>query len=245
MAGAGKKTFTAGEVLTASDVNTYLMEQSVMYFAGTAARSSAIPTPSTGMTSYIGVTGTATIPQIETYTGSTWETPYGHTLIADVPIPSAVASVAIDNCFSSRFDEYIIYTSGFSSSTVDALNLQMRDGSGNVGGTGYTFTGIEKINDNTFTSRLGVSTSSWRVGTTGASGGGSYQTMRISSPFLTRNTALYSSSVCTVPGSVGVVWNEFAGSLLTNASYTGLNLFIFTGGQTLSGGNIRIFGVRN
>ena len=35
MAGAGKKTFTAGEVLTASDVNTYLMEQSVMYFGGT------------------------------------------------------------------------------------------------------------------------------------------------------------------------------------------------------------------
>ena len=55
MAGAGKKTFTAGEILTASDTNTYLMEQTVMYFAGTAARASAIPTPSTGMTTYIGV----------------------------------------------------------------------------------------------------------------------------------------------------------------------------------------------
>lgn len=52
MAGLGKKTFTAGEVLTASDVNGYLMEQAVMVFGGTAARSSAIPSPSEGMMSY-------------------------------------------------------------------------------------------------------------------------------------------------------------------------------------------------
>jgi hypothetical protein len=177
--------------------------------------------------------------------GSSWQSPYGHTLIANVAIPSAVQSVAIDNCFSSKFDEYIVYVSGFASSTVDALQLQMRDGSGNVGGSSYNMTGIEKINDNTFTSRLGLNTSSWRVGTTGASGGGHYQTMRISSPFLTRNTAVHSSSVVTVPASIGIVWNEFAGSLLTSASYTGLNLFIFTSGQTLTGGSIRVFGVRN
>lgn len=52
MAGLGKKTFTAGEVLTASDVNGYLMDQSIMVFGGTAARSSAIPSPSEGMMSY-------------------------------------------------------------------------------------------------------------------------------------------------------------------------------------------------
>jgi hypothetical protein len=52
VAGLGKKTFTAGEVLTASDVNGYLMDQAVMVFGGTAARSSAIPSPSEGMMSY-------------------------------------------------------------------------------------------------------------------------------------------------------------------------------------------------
>jgi hypothetical protein len=107
MAGAGKKTFTAGETLTASDVNTYLMEQSVMVFGGTAARASAIPTPSTGMTSYIGVTGTATIPQIETYTGSTWQTPYGVTQVANVSV-SAAADVTIDNCFTSTYTNYLV-----------------------------------------------------------------------------------------------------------------------------------------
>lgn len=52
MAGLGKKSFTAGEVLTASDVNGYLMDQMVMVFGGTAARASAIPSPSEGMLTY-------------------------------------------------------------------------------------------------------------------------------------------------------------------------------------------------
>jgi hypothetical protein len=51
--GSGFKTFTAGAVLTASDVNNYLMEQGVMYFATTAARDAAITSPEAGMVAYI------------------------------------------------------------------------------------------------------------------------------------------------------------------------------------------------
>ena len=128
MAGAGKKTFTAGEVLTASDVNTYLMEQSVMYFAGTAARSSAIPTPSTGMTSYIGVTGTASIPQIETYTGSAWQTPYGLTLLNNTTFTSTSA-IQIDNVFSSAFDDYkIVFRLTACSSSGTGIRATLVDG---------------------------------------------------------------------------------------------------------------------
>lgn len=108
MAGLGRKVFTAGDVLTASDVQNYMMDQSVMVFAGTAARSSAIATPTTGMTSYIGVTGTATIPQLETYTGSQWQTPYGMTQIANVSVPSSVTSVSLNNVFTSAYRNYRI-----------------------------------------------------------------------------------------------------------------------------------------
>jgi hypothetical protein len=52
--GSGFKTFTAGAVLTASDVNNYLMEQSVMVFATTAARDLAITSPEEGMVAFIG-----------------------------------------------------------------------------------------------------------------------------------------------------------------------------------------------
>jgi hypothetical protein len=67
MAGKGKKTFVAGEVLLAQDVNDYLMDQSVMNFATSAARSSAIPTPTEGM-----FTVTTDNDQLDYYNGSAW-----------------------------------------------------------------------------------------------------------------------------------------------------------------------------
>ena len=41
MAGAGAKLFVAGTILTAAQVNTYLMDQTIMRFATTAARDAA------------------------------------------------------------------------------------------------------------------------------------------------------------------------------------------------------------
>lgn len=66
MAGLGRKVWSAGDTLTAADVNGYLMDQTVMVFAGTAARASAIPTPSAGMVAYSTATG------LQLYNGSSW-----------------------------------------------------------------------------------------------------------------------------------------------------------------------------
>lgn len=68
MAGAGFKTFTVGEVLTSGDVNTYLMQQSVMVFADSGARGSALGTAvSEGMLSYLSADNA-----VEVYDGSEW-----------------------------------------------------------------------------------------------------------------------------------------------------------------------------
>ena len=67
MAGGGYKNFTTGEVLTASDVQDYLMDQSVMVFGGTAARGSAISSPAEGMVTYLSDSDT-----VEVYNGSAW-----------------------------------------------------------------------------------------------------------------------------------------------------------------------------
>ena len=48
-----RKEFEAFTRLDASDVNTYLMDQAVQTFGGTAARGSAIATPSDGMVAYL------------------------------------------------------------------------------------------------------------------------------------------------------------------------------------------------
>lgn len=67
MAGAGFKTFSVGEVLTATNVNTYLMQQAVMVFATASARSSAITAPSEGMVTYLSDSNS-----LWYYSGTAW-----------------------------------------------------------------------------------------------------------------------------------------------------------------------------
>ena len=72
MAGAGAKLFTSGSVLTAAQVNTYLMDQAVMRFADAAARTAAFgdvgePTLAEGMISYLIDT-----QSVEVYDGTAW-----------------------------------------------------------------------------------------------------------------------------------------------------------------------------
>ena len=68
MAGAGYKLFNTGDVLTAAQVNTYLQEQTVMVFASSAARTSALSgVLAEGMVSYLQDTNV-----VEVYNGSAW-----------------------------------------------------------------------------------------------------------------------------------------------------------------------------
>jgi hypothetical protein len=72
MAGAGAKLFTSGSVLTAAQVNTYLMDQTIMRFASVADRDAAFggigePTLATGMFAFTTDTLTLWV-----YNGSAW-----------------------------------------------------------------------------------------------------------------------------------------------------------------------------
>jgi len=72
MAGAGAKLFVSGDVLTAAQVNTYLMDQTVMRFADEAARTAAFggvgeATLAEGMMSYLMDTNS-----VQVYDGTQW-----------------------------------------------------------------------------------------------------------------------------------------------------------------------------
>jgi len=72
MAGLGAKLFSAYSKLTAAQVNGYLMDQTIMRFASTAARDAAFggagePTLAEGMTCYLDDTNV-----LQSYTGSAW-----------------------------------------------------------------------------------------------------------------------------------------------------------------------------
>lgn len=130
MAGLGRKVFTAGEVLTAANVQDYLQDQAVMVFAGTAARGSAIGTATEGMVTYLS---DANEIQVATAT-NTWATVFPVTLptTAVNSITTAYTAVAGD-------ENDTIYVSGTSAVTVtvpDILSVGGRiDIFRNAGGT--------------------------------------------------------------------------------------------------------------
>ena len=63
----GFKVFAVGEVLTAADVNDYLMEQSISIFADSTARDAQITSPIEGMFCYLADTNV-----LQFYNGSAW-----------------------------------------------------------------------------------------------------------------------------------------------------------------------------
>jgi len=67
MAGAGFKTWATGDLVNASEFNTYIQEQVVMVFADSTARDSAITSPTEGMFAFLKDTDTLTY-----HNGSTW-----------------------------------------------------------------------------------------------------------------------------------------------------------------------------
>ena len=83
MAGAGYKLFNTGDVLLASEVNTYLMQQTVMVFADATARTTALSgVLAEGMVSYLQDTNV-----VEIYNGSAW---------ASLDDPNAIQNSIVD-----------------------------------------------------------------------------------------------------------------------------------------------------
>lgn len=87
MAGAGFKVWSTGDLVNASDFNTYIMEQTVMVFADASARDSAISSPAEGMFAFLKDTNVLSF-----YDGSSWGSFIGEGDITGVTITTAGTS---------------------------------------------------------------------------------------------------------------------------------------------------------
>lgn len=243
MAGLGRKVFTAGDVLTASDVQNYLMDQSVMYFSTVAARSSAIATPSTGMVTYVGDTGSETatgatlanVPQIQAYTGAQWQNVDGLTLVAKGTIGSAVSSITITNAFSALYDNYKIILSGGVGSTNQNIGLRLgATASGYYTALVYTTFGGSVVS---------ASNSSTNVNYVWVGGGNTaavWGNCDIIDPFKTAYTKFTGPYTdFQAAGNIGTG----SGFLPNSTSYT--DFTILPGSGTLTGGTIYVYGYRS
>lgn len=119
MAGAGRRVFQPGEVLTASNVMNYLQDQAVQVYAGTAARGSAIGTAiSEGMVSYLKDTD-----DLQVYTDA-WKSigPAGR--IAQVVTASTTTWISVTSTTFTDTSLTASITPKFSTSKIIALVTQ-------------------------------------------------------------------------------------------------------------------------
>jgi hypothetical protein len=236
--GSGFKTFTAGEVLTASDVNNYLMEQSVMTFGGSAARSSAIGTANfeEGMTSFLTDTD-----KLEVYNGTNWvsvapTSTQGLTLISTSTF-SGVSSQSVSDVFSATYDNYRIIVTG--TATVNAsLGFRLRV-SGTDATTNYSWQRIIADGTNVTAARdtgraqvlIGLLDLSIPTGLS----------IDIYEPFKTQSTVFRSTSaLAELNGRI----YDAVGYHSTSASYTGFTLMKDGGSGNISG-IVRVYGYNN
>jgi hypothetical protein len=95
-----RKIFVAGEILTAADLQANAVDQSVMTFAGTAARGSAIPSPSEGMVTYLN-----DVDALNVYDGSAWVPAASGATLGAGTILQVVSTTKTDT-FSSSSTSY-------------------------------------------------------------------------------------------------------------------------------------------
>jgi hypothetical protein len=139
--GSGYRTFTAGEVLTASNVQNYLQDQAVMVFGGTAARSSAIGTANfeEGMLTYL-----TDVDKLQVYTGAAFADVYpaaastqGLTLINTTSFSGVTSFSLPADTFTTTYTNYRIFLSNLSNSTGSTTYWRMRAAGSDATGTDY------------------------------------------------------------------------------------------------------------
>ena len=237
--GSGYKAFTAGEVLTASDVNNYLMEQSVMVFADSTARASTIGTANfeEGMVSYLEDSDT-----VEVYDGSAWGgiapvSNQGLTLLNTTSF-SGVATQSINDVFSATYDNYRVLVKLTAMSTTGDFQFRYRVSSSDNTTSNYNMlrqrSNAAAVNTNQDTSLSYLLLASFHS-TTGVKN----IAMDIMSPFLTENSQItfVGSTADNVNNQIGTYLTS--GGFNTTTSFTGFTIFPASGTMT---GSVSVYG---
>ena len=235
--GSGYRVFTAGEVLTASNVQDYLQNQSVMSFADSTARATSIGTANfeEGMVSYLQDSDT-----LEVYDGSTWgsiapATTQGLTLINTTSF-SGVSSQSVNDVFSTTYDNYRIYFQNLTNSSSGDIRLRWRVSGADNTTTNYKSAGQQNGTDNSTASVGQTSQTSIRIGYF-TSGSNNFLTgIDVLNPFLTFPTGTFNSAF----DGGGAGFSTVTTSLFNaTTSFTGFTVFPASGNIS---GSVSVYG---
>ena len=93
------KDFQINEILTAADVNDYLMDQSVMTFADEAARTAALPSPTAGMVTFL-----VDVAAVNVWDGAAWVEISGGGNVASDAIQPNFNTISEDYTFDANYN---------------------------------------------------------------------------------------------------------------------------------------------
>jgi len=164
----------------------------------------------------------------------------GLTLIKTQTIGSGVSSVTVTNAFSSSYDNYKIIISGGSSSADVGLHMQL-------GGTttGYYVTlAYNYANGGAGTfSFASLANYSEFTGIGDGCANSLTSNIEINSPYLSKPTTVFNHSVKTITTNAQLSITQ--GFLNNTTSYTDFTILSGSGGVTLTGGTIKVYGYQN
>ena len=227
--------YTAGEVLTAADMN--ITNSGIPVFATTVIRDSAFgsageKTLAQGQTCYIEATSS-----YQTYNGSAWVAfgAAGLTLIKTQTIGSAVASVAVTDAFSSTYENYKITVSGGAISSNNNVALQL-----GATTTGY-YAGYSRVNYATGATAAIADNNAANFARAGAANtNGIVMNFDLLGPNLAKNTFITGTYIDPLTTSSA---GPYGGFLNDTTAYTAFTIIPAAG--TLTGGTIRVYGYAN
>ena len=234
-AGLGFKDFTTGEVLTAADVDGYLM-QGIWVFASAAARDAAVTSPQEGNACYLKDTN-----QVLTYSGSAWVAVGGSPITPGLVLIhtetfSAQTSVSVNNKFSSTYDNYVIRFNNVTASANTSINMRMRASGSDESSSNYKAQYLEILGTTVQGSRTTTATSFTTVTYINTTYMGAH-IFELVNPFNTVVTSGATIQPNTSAGNIEGYVTSFG--LNTTTSYDGLTVFTGSGNMT---GSFSIYG---
>jgi hypothetical protein len=252
----GRKTFVTNTVLTAADVQDFLMDQAVMGFPTTAARGSAIASPTEGMVSYLNDSN-----MIESYSGTAWQRQSGglvpvrptsvnaasgsgsFTQTGVVTFTNVGTRLSLNGVFTSEFRNYrMVMTHGAGNTDNVTVALRFRN-AGTDSASGYYFGGT-RVNaiGGASTVWFGNNVSSIDFGQDrNASINQGWSVFDIANPQVTGQTATTFQSI-TFGGSNGFYMINGSGNETATVSFDGLSIIWGSGTHS---GTIQVFGYKD
>lgn len=231
-------TFTAGDVLTAANMNISA-RTGVPVFADTTARDAAFggtgeKTLAEGQLAYLEDSNV-----VQYYDGASWATvgpaTAGLTLISSTTIGSAVSTITVSNVFSSTYDNYHVIMSGGVADATRNITLQM--GTTATGYYGFYIYGA--YNASTVTGENASNATKWDYVGRGTTNSLSANFTLIG-PNLAKNTYINFASATSATTAQAFIGN---GYLADTTQYTGMTFTVASG--TATGGTIKVYGYRN